>query len=309
MSSGRRESVGRLSAQTQSSKGPPVQQMVSVAVLPPRLNTGFAPPTGIGGSEAMSWDESLNWQHNERIKKGGEEAPDGRRKSFMRKAGLTTQRQKVNPDTPPFVLRQIPYDTWRKHYAKDKNGNYKGTHTPAEDCLLKPDDVQKWRLGEPVTKADLWTRGKEALPVYAEVGGTQAAPVYEHDYDGPPRTPHPEENEGDGYLSRPAPSYPNLQDGEDYLEPEDDRLISHLDRRNGSVRNYSSDHQPAVVRQHSYISSRTDSIQEETEPRGQTIANGKTAKEIIAEAEAKGKPKVTLKQMLSKGVQMASFGG
>ena len=49
----------------------------------------------------------------------------------------------------------------------DKDGNYKGTHAPAEDCLLKPEDVQRWRLGDAVTRADKWTRGREALPMPA----------------------------------------------------------------------------------------------------------------------------------------------
>lgn len=46
----------------------------------------------------------------------------------MRKVGLTTQRKRAGEedDLPPFVMRQVPYDTWRKHYAKDKDGNYRG---------------------------------------------------------------------------------------------------------------------------------------------------------------------------------------
>ena len=133
----RRESVGRLSARTQSASGPPSKDMVSVAVLPPRLNSNLAPPTGLGPAEAFSWDESLNWQHNDPI----QEKEVSKTRGFLRKTGITTQRKRVNPDLPPFVLRQIPYDTWRKHYAKDKDGNYHGTHAPAEDCLLKPHDV------------------------------------------------------------------------------------------------------------------------------------------------------------------------
>ena len=153
--------------------------MVSCAVLPPRLPSGMAPPTGTAVAGAISFDESLNWQHNKAV----EEGPVSRRKSLFRKAGLTTQRKRANEedDLPPFIMRQIPYDTWRKHYAKDKDGNYKGTHAPAEDCLLKPDDVEKWRLGAPVTKADKWTRGSEALPVYAEVRAEGTLPEYQHD--------------------------------------------------------------------------------------------------------------------------------
>lgn len=101
-------------------------KMVTVAVLPPRLPSGMAPPTGIGAAEAFSWDEGVNWQHNDNAK---QEDPS-RRKSFMRKVGLTTRRKRAGEedDLPPFVMRQVPYDTWRKHYAKDKDGNYRGTH-------------------------------------------------------------------------------------------------------------------------------------------------------------------------------------
>ena len=315
----RRESVGRLSARTQSNAEAPVTQMVSVAVLPPRMKQGWAPPTGIGGAEAFSWDESINWQHNDKIETGEEV---GRRKSFLRKAGITTQRKKLNPDLPPFVLRQVPYDTWRKHYAKDKEGNYKGTHAPAEDCLLKPNDVEKWRLGPAVTKGDRWTRGMEALPVYAEVSSTKAVPEYEYDYDGPPRDAHPDEID-ERQLQGSRPASPALPEGEDYLDADDDQLVSHMERtssRKPSTRPNdfageapslaapaSNGSRPSIARPHSYSVSRQASIPEEA-PRSTFTADGKTAAQIIAEAEAKGKVKSTWKQMLSKGVQQASFG-
>lgn len=86
------------------------------------------------------------------------------------------------------MASSLTYLRWRKHYAKDKDGRYHGTHAPAEDCLLLPPDVEIWRLGEPETKADLWTRGKEALPVYAETQHLDAhvLPEYTEHYDGPP---------------------------------------------------------------------------------------------------------------------------
>ena len=260
----RRESVGRKSSRTQSASGPPSQQMVSVAVLPPRMAPGMAPPTGIGAAEAFSWDESLNWQHNEPIK---EEEPS-KRKGLFRKAGLTTQRKRLNPELPPFVLRQIPYDTWRKHYAKDKDGNYHGTHAPAENCLLKPHDVQKWRLGEPVTKGDQWTRGSEALPVYSEITETHAVPEYEHDYDGPPRTQYP----GD--------PVPDSQTWDDDASAERSTSIATAN---------SADRSGSTVS-------------------GKVIANGKTAQEIIAEAQAKGNPKLSWKERAKKAGEYASMG-
>lgn len=169
-----RESVGRRNSRQQSASGAPTQQYVSVAVLPPRLAQGVAPPSGIAAADCFNWDERLNWTHNEPIAK--ENKPEKR--SFLKRAGLTTERKKRNEDVPPFQFRQVPYDEWRKHYAKDKDGNYQGTHAPAEDCLLKPEDVARWRLGEAKTKADLWTRGTERLPVYEEVRQEGEVPGY-----------------------------------------------------------------------------------------------------------------------------------
>ena len=71
-----------------------------------------------------------------------------------------------------FFTAQLTESSWRKHYAKDAEGRYKGTLAPAEDCLLLPEDVEIWRLGPAETKADLWTRGKAALPVYDQVPDT-----------------------------------------------------------------------------------------------------------------------------------------
>lgn len=131
----RRESVGRTRTASQSDSSEPTMKLVSVAVLPPRLPPGMAPPTGIGAADAFSWDESVNWQHNSSIQ---QEEPT-RRKSFMRKIGLTTQRKRAGEedDLPPFIFRQVPYDTWRKHYAKDKDGNYRGllAYEPSFRCF------------------------------------------------------------------------------------------------------------------------------------------------------------------------------
>lgn len=89
----------------QSMSGPPVQELVTVAVLPPRLPSDMAAPTGLGPAEAFSWDESINWSHNQKI---NQPEPTSSKK-FMRKIGLTTQRQKAT-DKPPFIFRKVPYD-------------------------------------------------------------------------------------------------------------------------------------------------------------------------------------------------------
>lgn len=93
---------------TQSASGPPVQEIVTVAVLPPRLAPGQAPPTGIAASDAFAWDEAVNWQHNDKTDQGPENL--SKAKSFSRRIGLTTQRKKANEDTPPFIFRKVSYD-------------------------------------------------------------------------------------------------------------------------------------------------------------------------------------------------------
>ena len=187
----RTDTVGRVTARRQSSASAPVQERVTVAVLPPRLILGYTPATGVGMADAFSWDESLNWSHNAPLHHStNQPASHSQRKpSLVKKLGLTIKRERANPkaDLPPFVMRSVPYETWRKHYAKDKDGTYRGTHTPAEDCLLKPDDLQKWRFEEGTSYSDRWTRGKDVLPVYEEAAAHPRVPEYEVDYDGPPR--------------------------------------------------------------------------------------------------------------------------
>ena len=111
----RKESVTRGGARAQSISGPPVMEVITVAVLPPRLPPGVAPPTGLGAADAMAWDERVNWMHNEQIEEQREPTSS---KKFLRKAGITTQRKKANAEIPPFVFRKVPYDTWVKHFCE-----------------------------------------------------------------------------------------------------------------------------------------------------------------------------------------------
>jgi hypothetical protein len=298
----RRESVGRRNAAIQPASGPPTMQMVSVAVLPPRLPPGVAPPTGLGVADAFNWDESLNWQHNLPVPKEGEEP---RKKSIWNKAGLTTKRERRgNSDTPNFVLRQIPYETWRKHYAKDKDGNYKGTHAPAEDCLLKPDDVQKWNLnaGQPTTLADKWTRGREVLPGYGEVKEEGMVPGYEGDYDAA--------NYDDGAAQKEAQSQQNT-----YGSSREDGELQNGDqppRYDGPP-----PEEPVVGAEAGTVSpQRLRSIPEQSSrPHKQVnrkpvqTINGKTPDEIIREAKANPPPKMGFKELMQRGAEWASFGG
>ena len=310
--SGRRESVGRLSSRKQSSAAPPIQDFVSVAVLPPRLPQGMAPPTGLGPADAMNWDERLNWEHNEPLPSNPIHRE--RKQSFLRKAGLTTQRKGVR-EGPPFQFKQVPYETWRKHYAKDAQGMYKGTHAPAEDCLLKPADVEKWRLEAPKTKADLWTRGSEALPVYGEEDGTGVggrAPEYEGElppgYEGEDQRDPMAGMMREPVLGRTGSFHPGAAPAP-YVDATEDETV-----RNGStasamtaITSRSSD-----TEQLRATTTNGSAVSQQQEPRGKLIANGKTAKEIIEAEREKNKNKpegnMTWKERVKKGTEWAMMG-
>jgi hypothetical protein len=94
-------------ARHQSISGPPAQEFVTVAVLPPRLPENMAAPTGIGTADAFAWDEAINWSHNQPINQN-EQEPKGSKKMW-KKMGVTTQRKKAT-DMPPFMMRKVPYD-------------------------------------------------------------------------------------------------------------------------------------------------------------------------------------------------------
>jgi hypothetical protein len=138
----RRESIGRVNPRQVSTSDPAPVQTVTVAVLPPRLPSGLGlglglgPRTGVPVADVFNRDEALNWRPSEADE--ARHRPKPASKNLLKRGGLTTARQKANPHLPPFVTKQVPYETWRKHYAKDKDGNYKGTHAPAEDYLLRP---------------------------------------------------------------------------------------------------------------------------------------------------------------------------
>lgn len=147
----------------------------------------------MGVAGAVGWDVNVNAQHNRLLPKDGEGLSSGKR--FLKKAGITLDRKKAHNDMPPFRMRTVPYDVWRKHYAKDKDGNYMGTHAPAEDCLLKPEDVEKWSAEEPETYADTYTRGRRALPGYGD--------VKDHDFSLPEYVDRTEEGYSGDMIGEP----------------------------------------------------------------------------------------------------------
>lgn len=144
---------------------------------------------------------------------------------------------------------------------------------------MKPEDVQKWRADDPVTFGDKWTRGQHALPVYAEADAEQPAPEYQ--IDAPSRDQPMSYETATATASGPVNS--NLSeawDGSDTMRSPQTRQMSN------------SISQPIPA----------------TQSTGQTIIDDKTAAQIIAEAKAKPKPKMTLKETLSKGATMAMMG-
>ncbi|KPI36826.1 uncharacterized protein AB675_11761 [Cyphellophora attinorum] len=334
-SSARRESIGR------------VMNFVVFAVLPPRLPDGMvAPPTGLGPADAMGWDERLNWTHNEKVDSEADGQPSQRRKSSIwRKLAPTTQRTRRGTDSnnggselPPFQFKQVPYDVWRKHYAKDAQGMYRGTHAPAEDCLLKPEDVAKWRLEAPKTKADLWTRGSEALPVYGEVRAEEGVPEYDgldapaYDADaatalrqasGEPTVDAPLEDaqrngstasalsatfsHGGSGSGVPIPEHHAEHDGgygEESMMRPPAREYSAVQQQLGQP------HHLAAPEQQRQSQSITQLPQQQEQKK--IIANGMTAEQIIAAEKEKNanKPKgnMSWKQRVKKGTEWAMMG-
>lgn len=102
----RTQSITATGIRHQSASGPPTQEMVTVAVLPPRLPPDMASPTGVGTADVFAWDEAVNWSHNQKINTNEAET----KKGWLKKIGVTTDRKKAT-DKPPFIMRKVPYDT------------------------------------------------------------------------------------------------------------------------------------------------------------------------------------------------------
>lgn len=48
-------------------------------------------------------------------------------------------------DPNNFVLKKVQRRECLKHYAKDEQGSYIGTEEPAEDCILRGRDLERYR--------------------------------------------------------------------------------------------------------------------------------------------------------------------
>ncbi|RMD43313.1 hypothetical protein DV735_g1857, partial [Chaetothyriales sp. CBS 134920] len=60
-----------------------------------------------------------------------------------KKRSLFSSRRRA--ENSKFVMKQIPRGEYLKHYAKDDAGQYVGTEEPAADCILRGEDVAKYR--------------------------------------------------------------------------------------------------------------------------------------------------------------------
>lgn len=68
------------------------------------------------------------------------------KKRWWRRKSSTSNGSMNNPDN--FVMRKIQRGEYLKHYAKDEQGAYIGTEEPAEDCILRGDDLETYRSGK-----------------------------------------------------------------------------------------------------------------------------------------------------------------
>jgi hypothetical protein len=76
------------------------------------------------------------------------EVNDKKKKWWRRKS--STSSNSIN-DPNNFVLRKVKRGDYLKHYAKDEQGNYIGTEEPADDCILRGKDLEKYRNSRKTT--------------------------------------------------------------------------------------------------------------------------------------------------------------
>ena len=56
-------------------------------------------------------------------------------------------RRLSRDDDQKFVMKKVTRGDYLKYYAKDEDRNYVGTEDPADDCILKVEELVKWRCG------------------------------------------------------------------------------------------------------------------------------------------------------------------
>ncbi|RMZ79719.1 hypothetical protein DV738_g3183, partial [Chaetothyriales sp. CBS 135597] len=97
-----------------------------------------------------------------------------------KKRSLFSSRRRS--ENSQFVMKKIPRGEYLKHYAKDEAGQYVGTDEPAADCILRGEDVAKYRgKNGPLYQTHGDDVGSEVTLVAAiakasNVNNTQASP-------------------------------------------------------------------------------------------------------------------------------------
>lgn len=70
------------------------------------------------------------------LPKGAEQVESDKKKHFW------SRRKSQNTN---FIMKQMTRGEYLEHYAKDDDGKYIGSGEPAEDCILRGDDVTKYK--------------------------------------------------------------------------------------------------------------------------------------------------------------------
>jgi hypothetical protein len=71
------------------------------------------------------------------------------KKKWWRRKSSTSSNSVNDPNN--FVLKKMKRGDYLKHYAKDEQGSYIGTEEPADDCILRGRDLEKYRSSRETT--------------------------------------------------------------------------------------------------------------------------------------------------------------
>jgi hypothetical protein len=71
------------------------------------------------------------------------EEPNDTKKKWWRRKSSSSSNSLNDPAN--FVMKKVRRGEYLKHYAKDDQGNYSGTGEPAEDCILRGKDLERYR--------------------------------------------------------------------------------------------------------------------------------------------------------------------
>lgn len=69
--------------------------------------------------------------------------PNEKKPKWWRRKSSTSSNSVNDPNN--FTMKKIQRGDYLKHYAKDEQGDYIGTEEPAEDCILRGKDLERYR--------------------------------------------------------------------------------------------------------------------------------------------------------------------